>query len=601
MTVLILDLPKEIILYVLAWTPPQDLLKWCQVCRLLKRFIDESIELQYLIELYSFGYVPPSNPRRDILYPDKLRLVKEHQKRWKSTSWTQVDTYPLKKRNPNSTSSTYDFYGGVYAQGFSLPGVGEHTRRLDLYQLPSVNRGTPWKQWSFEDLGVDVRDFVMQPDYDLLVLLELNKSLPCPNPDGIEGAPDLMQYFTVHLRTLGTNQPHPDATRPTIAYNTPSYRRSRPSFYFQIVGRYLAIQFLISNASSERSKLRVWDWTTGKDVTVSIFVYLHHSRRLMVKKYIEPWRTGAESFTFLSDRLILVPYLQVMSQSEGGLHNTRTHGKLVVYTFTEPTDNSPAEEARAIASFDLPDADNPFLDLQGLSCRCDPAPVPSSRSATRHDGIPKLFDLAPENRVLCLKMRSQAVIPVDQVESTLYIQFTSLVKAIAHLLDEPADKPVLTIPWDDWAKGTSWVDTDLLFTGNECYVFGQRVVSVGLDRSDIDSDMEEIDTLIRRFSSLCVFDFDPIRVKRELLLSESEIEIFDPKRDCVLGVWGEGPSLRKTFVEREHAADTPFALRKTLINERLGHHYYVMVDEEHVVMALQRFGRESSLIVYSFS
>ncbi|KDN49487.1 hypothetical protein RSAG8_02189, partial [Rhizoctonia solani AG-8 WAC10335] len=424
----------------------------------------------------------------------------------------------------------------------------------------------------------------MQPDYDLLVLLEVNKSLPCPNPDGIEGAPDLMEYFTIHLRTLGTNQPHPDAARPTISYSTPSYRRNRPSFYFQIVGRYLAIQFLISNASCEKFKLRVWDWTTGKAVT-----------------YIEPWRTGADSFTFLSDRLILVPCLQAVSQSEGGLHNARTHGKLVVFTFTEPTGNNPAEEARPIASFDLPESANPFLDPQGLSCRCDPAPVPSSRSPTRHDGIPKLFDLAPENRVLCLKMRSQAVIPVDQVESTLYIQFTDLLKAIAHLLDQPADKPVLNIPWEDWAKGTSWVDTDLLFTGNECYVFGQRVVSVGLDRSDIDSDMEDVDTLIRRFSSLCVFDFDPIRVKRELLLSESEIEIFDPKRDTVLGVWGEGPSLRSTFVEGKHAADAPFALRKTLINERLGHHYYVMVDEEHVVMVLQRFGRESSLIVYSFS
>ncbi|CUA73758.1 hypothetical protein RSOLAG22IIIB_01275 [Rhizoctonia solani] len=584
MTLLLLDLPKEVLICILGWTSPQDLLKWYQACHLLKGLIHDSAELQYLIELYSFGYVPPSNPRHDILYPEKLRLMKEHQKRWKSTSWTQVDTYPLKKRNSNSISSTYDFYGGVYAQGFSLSGVGTHTRHLDLYQLPSVNRGTPWKQWSFEDLGVDVRDFVMQPDYDLLVLLEMNKSLPYPNPDGIEGAPDIIQYFTIHLRTLGTNQPHPDAVQPTIGYNTPSYRHRRPSFYFQIVGRYLAVQFLISGASSEKSKLRVWDWTTGKDVT-----------------YIESWSTGCETFTFLSDRLILVPCLQTVSHSEGGLHNARTHGKLMVFTFTEPIGNNPAEEARPIASFDLPDAGDPFPDLQGLSCRCDPAPVPSSRSATRHDGIPKLFDLAPENRVLCLKMRSQALIQMDEGESTLYIQFTSLVKAVEHLLNNPTDKPVPTIPWEDWAKGTSWVDTDLLFTGNECYVFGQRVVGVGIDRQNIDSDIEETDTLIRRFSSLCIFDFDPIRVRRELLLNESEIEIFDPKRDCVLGAWDEGPSLRNLFVEGEHAADAPFALRKTLINERLGHHYYVMVDEEHVVMVLQKFGRDSSLIVYSFS
>ncbi|KAG8758275.1 hypothetical protein FRC11_003935, partial [Ceratobasidium sp. 423] len=542
------------------------------------RLVDDSAELQYLIELYSFGYAPPSNPRRDISHTEKLQLLKEHEKRWTSTSWTQVDNYPLRKRNSSGSVSTYDFYGGIYAQGSSVSGVGEYTRRLDFYQLPSVNKGTPWKQWSFGDLGVDARDFIMQPDYDLLVLLEMNQALPYTESDGGERAPDHIQYYTIHLRTLGSNKPHPDAIRPTISYNTPSYRRTRPSFYFQIVGRYLAIQFLITDASgSDKFKLRVWDWTTGKDIT-----------------YIEPWRTGAESFTFLSDRLILIPCLQI----EDELHDSRTHGKLVVFTFDEPTGNNSAEEARPIASFDLPV--NPSLELQGLSCRCDPAPAPSFRSATRHDGQPKLFDLARENRVLCLKMKSPAVIPIDEVESTLYVQFTSLIGAVAHLLDELVDKPT-SIPWKDWAKGTSWVDTDLLFTGNECYVYGQRVVSVGLDRTDIDDDLDEIDTLIRRRSSLCVFDFDPARNKRESMLTESEIEIFDPKDDTVLGIWGERPSLRSSFIEGEHVADTPFALRKTLINERLGHHYYVMVDEEHIVMVLQRFGRESSLIVYSFS
>ncbi|GAB1523979.1 hypothetical protein RhiTH_007131 [Rhizoctonia solani] len=547
---------------------------------------DDSAELQYLIELYSFGYVAPGNPRRDLLSTEKVQLLKQHQKRWKSTSWTQVDVYPLKKRNLNGDTSTYDYCGGVYAQGSSFPG-GQYTRRLDLYQIPSVNKGIPWKQWSFDDLGVDTRDFVMQPEYDLLVLLESNQTVLYPNSAGInEGEPDRTHYFTIHLRTLGTNEPHPDAARPTINYSTPSYRRTTSSFYFQIVGRYLAVQFLVTNASgSDKFKLRVWDWTTGKDVT-----------------YIEPWQPGAKTFTFLSDQLILIPCLEVVSTGGVGLLHPRTHGKMAVFTFNEPNDDNPAEGARQIATFELPDSSSPFLYLQGLSCRCDPAPGPSFRSATRHDSRPKLFDLAPESRVLCLKMKSPGVIPIDEMESTLYIQFTDLIDAVTHLLEGPTDKPVLNIPWENWVKGTSWVDTDLLYTGNECYVYGQRVVSVGLDHTDDDSDLNEITAaLLRRRSSLCVFDFDPIRNKREILLTESEIEIFYPKTDTVLGTWSDGPSLRNTFVEGEHTADTPFALRKTLINERLDQHYYVMIDDEHILMAQQRHGRESSLIVYSFN
>ncbi|KAF8707526.1 6-phosphogluconate dehydrogenase, decarboxylating, partial [Rhizoctonia solani] len=564
-TSLFLGLPKEIILCIFVRTPAKDLLKWYQVCQLFKRLIDDSAELQYLIELYSFGYVAPGNPRRDLLSTEKVQLLKQHQKRWKSTSWTQVDVYPLKKRNLNGDTSTYDYCGGVYAQGSSFPG-GQYTRRLDLYQIPSVNKGIPWKQWSFDDLGVDTRDFVMQPEYDLLVLLESNQTVLYPNSAGInEGEPDRTHYFTIHLRTLRTNEPHPDAARPTINYSTPSYRRTTSSFYFQIVGRYLAVQFLVTNASgSDKFKLRVWDWTTGKDVT-----------------YIEPWQPGAKTFTFLSDQLILIPCLEVVSTGGVGLLHPRTHGKMAVFTFNEPNDDNPAEGARQIATFELPDSSSPFLYLQRLSCRCDPAPGPSFRSATRHDS-PKLFDLAPESRVLCLKMKSPGVIPIDEMESTLYIQFTDLIDAVTHLLEGPTDKPVLNIPWENWVKGTSWVDTDLLYTGNECYVYGQRVVSVGLDHTDDDSDLNEITAaLLRRRSSLCVFDFDPIRNKREILLTESEIEIFYPKTDTVLGTWSDGPSLRNTFVEGEHAADTPFALRKTLINERLDQHYYVMLDDEH--------------------
>lgn len=233
----------------------------------MRNLIDTSAELQYLLELYCAGYAPPSNPRTDLSYTDQIAYLRQHQKRWASTASPSVSTHTL-LRLVGGHTSTYDFYGGVYARGSSLP-TGNDTRRLDLYQLPSVNKGTLWKQWSHPDLGVDVRDFAMEPDYDLLVLLEMvihPSSVPAKGQD---------QRFRIHIRSLETNLPHPGAARPTIEHASPAFtRRTRSSFYFQIVGRYLAVLFLADEGGETSSwELRVWDWTAGNPVTVSLSTF----------------------------------------------------------------------------------------------------------------------------------------------------------------------------------------------------------------------------------------------------------------------------------------------------------------------------------------
>lgn len=111
----------------------------------------------------------------------------------------------------------------------------------------------------------------MEPDFDLLVLVEMNDQAPILGAE--QGDPDATQYFTIHLRSLETCKPHPDAAKPTIGHNLATLRRSTRSFYFQVVGRYLAVLFLIGTEQREENgtcQLKVWDWTTGKAVTVRI-------------------------------------------------------------------------------------------------------------------------------------------------------------------------------------------------------------------------------------------------------------------------------------------------------------------------------------------
>ncbi|CAE6537402.1 unnamed protein product [Rhizoctonia solani] len=561
----LLALPSESIIRILALTEPLDILRCGVVCRLLRQIIESSAELQYLIELGSFGYIPPVNPRLDLSYKDKISTLRQHQDKWGSDTHMKVDTYKL--RDLEARSMTYDFHGGTYVRGSSLPGMGECTRRLDVYQLPSINKGTKWKEWSHPDLGVDVRDFALQTDYDLLVLLEANEPVSDGEILGRTGAsPDATQHIKIHLRSLETGQSHPVA----------------------VVGRYLAVFFQVLAWRGTRCyELRIWDWTTGKLIS-----------------YIEPSIDGAESFTFLSDRLILVP-CAVTFTSDGKL---RHQAHLDIYQFEEPSsDDATAQPACLIASFCLPGATETQTIISRFSCRCDPAPSPSTQITVPYVGHPRIYDLASEDRILCIAIEALNFRANNggrsRTKSMLYIPCMGLLSAVKGSLDEYTQRgSAVAILWKDWADIASWIDVGQIYTGNQCYVYGQRTVGLVYARSeDVANDAEEETT---RIHSLVIFDFDPIRVKRASQRTRPGVRISKPETENAWNIPMEETKLmRDVFLGGESKANTPFSVRTTLINERFHSPYcYVMIDEEHVVIVLQDLGgRESSLVVYTFN
>ncbi|CAE6431464.1 unnamed protein product [Rhizoctonia solani] len=583
----LLALPSEAIVHILALTEPSDIIRCGVVCRLLRQIIESSAELQYLIELGSFGYIPPVNPRLDLSYKEKISTLQQHQDKWGSDTHMKVDTYKL--RDLEARSMTYDFHGGTYVRGSSLPGLGECTRRLDVYQLPSINKGTEWKEWSHPDLGVDIRDFALQTDYDLLVLLEADEPVGDGNVSGRSGAsPDAMQRIKIHLRSLETGQPHPVAVRPILECQVPSYMQSMCSFSAQVVGRYLAVFFQVLAWRGTRCyELRVWDWTIGRLIS-----------------YIEPSIDGAESFTFLSDRLILVP-CPVTFASDG----TLTHqAHLDIYKFDEPSsDDATAQPACLVASLCLPGATETQTIISRFSCRCDPVPLPSAQTAVPYVGHPRIYDLASENRVLCIAIEALNFRAGNggrsRTKSMLYIPCMGLLSTVKDSFDEYTQRgSAVTILWNDWAEMTSWIDVGQIYTGNQCYVYGQRTVGLVYARSENIADDAEEETT--RIHSLVIFDFDPVRVKRASQRTRPGVRISKPETENAWDIQMEETKLmRNMFLGGESKANTPFSVRTTLINERFHSPYcYVMIDEEHVVIVLQDLGgRESSLVVYTFN
>lgn len=128
-----------------------------QVCRLLKDIMDTDVRTQYKIELAAAGM--EDGPPSTLTSAERLRVLKAHQEAWDKLAWTSREEVPMHQ------GGVWELYGGVLAQG-------DGSRTLAFKQLPSAIRGIEEREWRIEDVGVNIRDFGMDPAQDLLVIIE---------------------------------------------------------------------------------------------------------------------------------------------------------------------------------------------------------------------------------------------------------------------------------------------------------------------------------------------------------------------------------------------------------------------------------------------
>jgi hypothetical protein len=99
-------------------------------------------------------------PPGGLLPAQRLEKLREYQTAWRDLRISSKETVSMLR------GQVWELYGGVFAQG--LP---TH-RGIRFWQLPGEIRGVEKKEWEHEDLGLNIRDFGMDPAQDLLVLLE---------------------------------------------------------------------------------------------------------------------------------------------------------------------------------------------------------------------------------------------------------------------------------------------------------------------------------------------------------------------------------------------------------------------------------------------
>jgi hypothetical protein len=117
--------------------------------------------LQYRVELAVAG-VEDSQTDSRLSISERLAQLKTIEHGWTNLQFRQEITLQWPQ------GRLWELYGGVLARGIEN---FETTRGLAFMRLPSVAQGSPVHTWQHVNMGVDIRDFAIDPAQDLAVLI----------------------------------------------------------------------------------------------------------------------------------------------------------------------------------------------------------------------------------------------------------------------------------------------------------------------------------------------------------------------------------------------------------------------------------------------
>lgn len=424
------------------------------------------------------------------------------------------------------------------------------TRKLYFYQLPSHNRGMEYKHWIISDLGVDTQNFTIDPEQDLLVLAEASDAAQEP------------QFLNLHLRSMSNNEVHPKTSHgcSVLVYHPLSRLvPARLLLNLEVFGHLLAVAFH-SRGRYIPSYVVVWNWTTGTELLVSetdrfpeVFFEFIYMQRVQT--------TGDHaSFTLLSENLL------VLSRSLERYFTTTDvpgeFGFLDVYQFDPQTATSTA--STPVASFALPVLKEQEF-VATIYLRCGPT-TGASNFVSSPSRSPKVFDLAPHSRLLCLNVNisrdpriSSRIFP-----RTLCIPSCLLLDILANYQAHHSNP--LVVPWVEWAEKTSWVDTGALRIRIERSQLGQRIA--GFDWGSVFG------------PELLILDFNQHRVNQTMLEEQAVWEVCTPGTKAPAG-----DTLKQigeaVFCGREDLARRKYNKTKFWVGESADVTDAVMIDDEH--------------------
>ncbi|KAF9652341.1 hypothetical protein BDM02DRAFT_3183732 [Thelephora ganbajun] len=354
----LLDFPVEIICHILSFVSYKDLIRSTSTCKFIRNTVQKSAFLSYAIDL-AYHQLQATETSTIPYAARKQRLLKS-QNRWNKLEWAAKH----KVECPH-TAYMYDFVNGIYAIGQNAANDRRFSENVTFYRLPpyptppdskedgagstnassmnganDIPRGNSNRDsWTYA-FGMTILDFTMDPEQDLLVLLAL--------------APPESQYFChIHLRTLSTNETHPQAG----SHFLPFLRKSQvtggidhvPAYRLRILDDLVGTlaKEVVDDVDGYSAFMEIWNWKHG--ARGSIFM---SSKRCAIRP------NGIEDFCFLSKTAFLV---------------AEQMGAFEVFTFTDPADPSAYSRPTLRSTFMLPKL-KPTQLFWYLTINCNPSP-----------------------------------------------------------------------------------------------------------------------------------------------------------------------------------------------------------------------------------
>ena len=162
----LLHLSPELVVHILSYLHYSDLHACKRVNNALNRLIQNSVLLQYSMQLQLSGY--EDNPSSHMVIADKLKLLKQQESAWSRLDFQKQTSV----RIPFNPSSIYDLTDGVLLLGESVSGIQSGADKLRWARLSTlVSEDARHNHWEGIDVGAHIIDVGLAvQEHDLIVV-----------------------------------------------------------------------------------------------------------------------------------------------------------------------------------------------------------------------------------------------------------------------------------------------------------------------------------------------------------------------------------------------------------------------------------------------
>ena len=266
MTIKFLGLPQELLIQILSYLPPKQLVSHIQLVNRHLRDLVQTSVLQYEIATAFTGLL--NNPDSTLVTAERIEALRSYEHAWRN--------FAIKKHQQikvlHPSSGLYDLSQGIYVLGESLGGDSEYPT-LVLKWIDLSQDAPSWQRISVDrniiDFGIAVREHDLIalvtscvfnfPRWDLLTD-DVNR-----RPKALRGATRVTELV---LLNISTGQHHVMTTQPVIHVTETTPLQGHCSIMLEIVGDHLALLLTFEGHSQDEignhnDTFYLYNWRSG--------------------------------------------------------------------------------------------------------------------------------------------------------------------------------------------------------------------------------------------------------------------------------------------------------------------------------------------------